>query len=186
MLTMNDIKAGTVLLFDGAPNVVLSAQHVQMGRGSAILRVKIRNLVNGSVLEQTLKHGDKFDEAALAHGKATFLYGDERDAYFMDGETFDQFPIAQDVIGGQSTFLKEGQEVDVLKFNDKAVNIQLPVKVELTVTEAAEGVRGDTAQGSVTKEVKLENGLSLRVPLFIKQGDVIRVNTDTGAYVERA
>jgi elongation factor P len=74
----------------------------------------------------------------------------------------------------------------VLKFNDKAVNIQLPVKVELTVTEAAEGVRGDTAQGSVTKEVKLENGLSLRVPLFIKQGDVIRVNTDTGAYVERA
>lgn len=185
MPTMNDLKIGSVLLYEGEPYTVLTTQHVQMGRGSAILRTKMKNLVTGNVLERTFKHGDKFDNAELTHGDATFLYSDERDAYFMDSESFDQFPIARDVLSDRLALLKEGQEVDVVKFNEKPVNIQMPAKVDLTVTEAAEAVRGDSAQGKVTKDATLENGHVVRVPLFVKQGDVVRINTETGEYVER-
>lgn len=182
---MNDLKSGSVVLYEGEPYVVVTTQHVVMGRGSAILRTKIKNLITGNVLERTFKQGDTFDDAELTHGKATFLYSDERNAYFMDMENFDQFPIAHSIIGERSKLMKEGQEVDVLKFNEKPVNIQMPPKVALEVVEAAEGVRGNTAQGSVTKEARLENGHTVKVPLFIKQGDTIRINTETGEYVER-
>jgi elongation factor P len=182
---MNDLKIGSVLLYEDEPYTVLSTQHVQMGRGSAILRTKMKNLITGNVLERTFKHGDKFGDAELLHVKATYLYSDDSNAYFMDSETFDQFPIGIDVIGDRTNFLKEGQEVDSLQFNGKAVNIELAAKVELIVTETVDAVRGDSAQGKVTKDATLENGHTIRVPLFIKQGDKIRINTDTGEYVER-
>lgn len=185
MPTMNDLRTGSVIVYEGQPYTVLSAQHVQMGRGSAILRTKLRNLVTENVLERTFKHGDKFDEAELTHRAGTFLYTDEQHAYFMDSETFDQLPIVLSVLGDRVRFLKEGQEVDMLLFNEKPVNVQLPPKVELTIQDTAGAVRGDTAQGAVMKDATMENGAVIRVPLFVKQGDVIRINTESGEYVER-
>ncbi|MFC1663039.1 elongation factor P [Patescibacteria group bacterium] len=182
---MNDLKLGTVIDLEDQPCQVVFAQHVKMGRGGAVLKTKLKNLVNGNQLEKTFKSGDNVEVADLLHGKANYLYADDEGLHFMNNETYDQFNIDKTVIGEKEKYLIEGSDVDVLLFNDKPVTIELPNKVELKVTSAPEGVRGDTAQGSVTKEVELENGTTVKTPLFIKTGDVVRVNTETGQYVER-
>lgn len=186
MLTMNDLKIGSVISFTGEPFIILYTQHVQMGRGGAILRTKLKNLISGSVLEKTFKGGDKIEEAELTRSKANFLYHDENNSYFMDNQTFEQFSLAPEQIGKIFNFIKEGSEVEVLSFQEKPVAIHLPPKVELKVTQAPPGIRGDTAQGSVTKSATLETGYAVQVPLFVEVGDVVRINTETGEYVERA
>ncbi|MFH0952331.1 MAG: elongation factor P [Patescibacteria group bacterium] len=186
MAGINDLKKGFVISINNQPYQVVFSQHVKMGRGGAVMRTKLKNLVTGAHLEQTFKTSDKPEEADLTHGKANFLYSDEKALYFMNNDNYDQFSLDKTVIGDKEKYLKEGSDVDVLLFNDQAVNIELPKKVELKVTSAPDGVRGDSAQGSVTKEVELENNTTIKTPLFIKTGDMIRVNTDTGEYVERA
>lgn len=186
MLSMNDLKIGVVIVFMGEPWVVHSAQHVQMGRGSAVVRTKIKNFINGRVQEQTFKGGDKIESADLARFKAQFLYPENDHFVFMDTESYDTIALHRDIIGPISNFIKEGQDIELLRFRGKPISVSLPKKVELKVVETEPGARGDTAQGSVIKSAKLETGLTLSVPLFIKTGDVIRVNTDTGLYVERA
>ncbi|MFH0853180.1 MAG: elongation factor P [bacterium] len=183
--SISDLKLGTTITWRDEPYVVIKAQHVQMGRGGAILRTKLKNLINGNVLDQTFKGGDKVESAELQHTKASFLYTVDGQCTFMDSETYDQFSLDADQLGHQRNFLSEGQEVDVLTFNNKPVAIDLPKKIEMTVAQTPEGIRGDTAQGSVTKEATTENGYVVKVPLFIKNGDKIRVNTETGDYVER-
>lgn len=185
MLTMNDLKIGSVISLAGEPFVIQSAQHVKMGRGGAILRTKIKNLIYGNVLEKTFKSGDKIEEAEMTRTKANFQYREGNDFYFMDNDSFEQFSLTQDQIGELSNFVKEGSDIEVLNFKGKPVSINLPPKVDLQVTSAPPGVRGDTAQGSVTKPATLETGHKVQVPLFVKVGDIIRVNTETGEYVER-
>lgn len=185
MLGISELKVGAHIQQGGEPYVVIWNQHVQMGRGGAILRTKIRNLITGAVLEKTFKGADKAEEADLSRGKADYLYKDESQAYFMDNSSFEQFEISLEVLGEKIGLLKESTTVDVLYFNENPVSVNLPAKVELEVTSAPPGVRGDTAQGKVEKEVELETGVSIKVPIFIKTGDVIRINTEKGEYTER-
>jgi len=182
---MNDLKLGRVIAVDNQPYIILSAQHVQMGRGGAILRTKIKNLISGRVLEKTYKSGDKIDEADLTYQKSSFLYREGNNFYFMDSENYEQFFLNKENIGSAQDYLKEGLEVKTMLFRNKPVAIELPKKIELKVIQTEPGIRGDTAQGSVTKPATMETGCQINVPLFINQGNLVRVNTETGQYVER-
>lgn len=170
---------------DGEPYVVTYTQQVHMGRGGTILRTKIKNLVDGRVLEKTFKGSDKADEADLQRGQASYLYQDEDFANFMNTENYEQFSIASDQVADQVKYLKEGDNVDVLYFEDQPVSISIAKKVELKVISTVDGARGDTAQGKVQKPATLETGIEVNVPLFVKEGDLVRVNTENGEYVER-
>ncbi|MBU6389335.1 elongation factor P [Patescibacteria group bacterium] len=185
MLGITDLKTGTAIDLEGDPYVVLSYQHSKLGRGGAILRTKLRNLRSNAVVEMTFKGGDKFEEATLQKKSCSYLYSDSDGYAFMDSATFEQFSLSQDEVGDKSRFLKEGGEVQILFYEDKPVSIDLPIKMEFEVTHTEPGVRGDTAQGG-TKPATLETGAVITVPLFVKIGDIIRVNTVEGSYVERA
>lgn len=186
MLTMNDLKIGTAVTWKSEPHIVLAAQHVQMGRGGAILRTKLRNLLTGNVFEETFKSGDRLEEAELHRGTASFLYHDSGQYHFMDSQTFEEFSLSDDALGAKKHFLREGQEVELLSYKGRAVRIELPIKMTFTVTQTMDASRGNTAQGAVTKEATIETGATIRVPLFVKQDDQVVVNTETGEYVERA
>lgn len=185
MLSISDLKKGTVFKHTNEPFQVLSYSHSHMGRGGATVRVKARGLISQAVLELSFKGNDKIDEADLARAKADYLYKDENNAYFMEQESYEQFSLPIDHVKDQLDFLKEGATVDVLIFESKPVAISLPIKMEFTIEHTEPAVKGDTAQGSVTKQAILETGTVIQVPLFIKQDDVIRVNTETREYVER-
>ena len=150
-----------------------------------VMRTKLRNLISGRVLELTFKPDDKIAEADLERGKASYLYLQNGEHYFMDQTTYDQFFLTTDQLGEQAKYLKEGTEVQVLNYEGRPVTVQIPKKIEYTVVEAPDAVRGDTAT-STSKTVKLDNGLEIKVPMFIKQGEKILVNTDTGEYSARA
>ena len=185
MLSLSDIRLGTVLTIDGNPYQVVSTQHVKVARGGATLRTKMKNLITGATLEKSFSGADKVEAADLSHNSTNYLYQQEDRLFFMDNENFEQyeFPVAD--LGDMPKYLKDGETVDVLLHNSKAVSVQLPKKVTLTVVSAPPGVRGDTS-GGATKTVVMETGLELRVPLFIKEGEKLTINTETGDYVERA
>ena len=185
MLAINKIKLGTICKIGNDPYEVIWTQHVQMGRGGAILRLKIKNLVDGKVLEKTLKGNDSLESADVSRSKVNFLYSDNEGFHFMDNETYEQFSFSADKIGGKKNYLKEGSQVMLMKSDNKPLTISLPIKMEFKVTSAPEGVKGNTAQGNVTKTVEIETGHQLAVPMFIKEGEIIKINTDTGEYVER-
>lgn len=184
-LDMNDLRQGVALSLGGQPYLVVWSDFMRTAQRKPVMRTKLKNLIDGKVLEQTFKPGDKIEEADLRRSKANFLYRDESGLHFMDTETYDQFSFTREQLGEKVQFLTDGATVEVLHFQEAPVAIDLPKKMELKVTETAEGIRGDTAQGSVMKEAVLEGGSMIKVPLFIKQGDTIRVNTETGDYVER-
>ena len=183
-LSMNDIRLGPVISVNNRPYQVITARHVKMGRGGAVLKTKLKNVIDGSTLEQTFDSGSKISDADLARAKAQYLYRQGDTAVMMDTATFEQHELGGRQIASQLPWLREGQEVDVLLYNQKPVAIDVPVKVELKVVSAPPGVRGDTS-GSATKVVILETGKEVRTPLFVKAGDIIRINTETGEYVER-
>ncbi|TSC96227.1 MAG: translation elongation factor P [Parcubacteria group bacterium Athens1014_10] len=185
MISLNNLKPGLVILIDKTPCFVVSAQHVHMGRGGAILKVKFKNLLNGNTLEKTFKGNEKLEEANLQKNKASFLYKDREKCYFMDNSTYEQFFLSHDLMGEKINYLKESQEVETSILNNEIINIELPPKIDLKVISAPPGARGDTAQGNVTKEVTLETGIKIQAPLFIKEGDILKINTETGKYVER-
>lgn len=185
MLNLSEIKAGKNILWEGAPYVVLSAEHSKTGRAGAVLRTKLKNLLNGSVLEKTFNGSDKAEEADMSKSKAQYLYPDQDGFVFMDNTTYDQFTLAKDVIGGANLYMLEGIEVSVLNFNEIPVNIELPIKVTLTVVEAPPGIKGDTA-GTGGKVVTMETGLKISAPLFVNEGDKLIINTEKGEYVSRA
>lgn len=182
---MNDLKLGTVVTWKNAPHVVTFAQHVQMGRGGAILRTKLKNILTGNVFEETFKAGDRLEEAELDRSKASYLYSDDGMYHFMDETTFDQFALAKDQLGDKVNYLKEGLVLQILLYEGQPVNIDLPIKIPMKITHTADAVKGNTASGNVSKEAELETGLTIKVPLFIKSGDTVIVNTETGQYVER-
>ncbi len=183
MLAINDIRAGTYITYQGEPFVVLKHDFVKMGRGKGVMRVSIKNLKTGKILEESFKGNDKVEEADIARSRANYLYQEGNQYFFMDAHTYDQFFITAEQLGGQVDYLYENIEVSVLLYNDEPIGIELPKKIELEVIQAPPGVRGDTAQGSVTKKATLTNGLVVDVPLFIDIGDTVIVNTETGKYV---
>lgn len=184
MLGITDLKVGTFFELDGTPHQVTAAEHSKMGRGGAVLRTKIRNLLTGAVYDKTFQGSDQFEEADIARRKGQFLYTDDTGATFMEAETFEQYTLSTEKVGQSKGYLKEGLELDLVLYNGQLIAIELPVKVDLEVTYTEPGYKGDT-QSSSFKPATLETGLQVQVPLFIKQGEVIRINTQTGQYVER-
>lgn len=184
MLNINDIKIGKGIVLSGEPYAVIFCEHSKMGRAGAVLRTKVKNLITGAILEKTFQGADKIEEAEIEKSQAQYLYKEGENYVFMDNENYDQFFLAREVLGNSSEYLIEGTEAIILNFNNNPVNIELPVKMKLKVVEAPPGIKGDTASGG-DKLVKLETGLEITAPLFIKQGDEIIVNTEKGKYVSR-
>jgi elongation factor P len=185
MLNFNEIKTGRVIKVNSEPFIIIKTDHHKMGRGGAVLKIKCRNLINGSILEKTYQGAEKAEEAETETKKANFLYKDKEEAYFMDNASYEQFSLPLEEIGEPARFLKEGIDVDVLYFENKPVTVSLPIKLEFKVVSAPPSVKGNSA-GNVNKQVEIETGALINVPLFIDEGDIIRINTDTGEYVERA
>jgi elongation factor P len=185
MLSISEIKLGKLIQIAGEPYTVIKAEHHKMGRGGGVLKTKLKNLINGNVLEKTFQGNDKAEEAETEKRKANFMYKDDNAAYFMDNESYEQFDLPLDQIGERIKFLKEGTDIDTLYFENKPVAMNLPVKMKFKVVSAPPGVKGNSA-GGVTKQVEIETGGLINAPLFINEGDEILINTDTGEYVERA
>lgn len=184
MLTITDLKAGTKIEYKNEPWEVIKAQHFMLGRGRGYVRCKIKNLIYGTRQEKTFREGVEFKEPELTQTKAQFIYKDKENYYFMDSETFEQFSLSKKQLKKASLYLIENTTVNILNYKGKPINVELPIKIDLKVTKAPPGVRGDTAQAG-TKEVELETGLKIQVPLFIKEGDIIKVDSRDGSYVER-
>ncbi|MGC9049038.1 MAG: elongation factor P [Patescibacteria group bacterium] len=185
MLDINDLKKiGIIVQIDNQPYIVLDSQHARTAQRRAFVRTKLKNLITGVVIDKTFNAGDKIEEAEVEKIEANYLYSDEENIYLMNTISYEQFALAKDLLFGREKYLKEGQEVTVLFFNQKPINIELPKKVELRVIEAPPGIRGDSAS-NIMKQVTLETGLKINVPLFIKENDIVRINTETGEYVER-
>ncbi len=185
MLTINDLKNGLLVEMNGDPYVVLSVKHQHIGRGGSSAAVKIRNLRTGQVFERNFKPSDEFEETEVEKMKARFLY-ESRGQFWFDetGNPKNRFSLVAETIGDETQFLKPNLEVIALKFSDKIINIELPIKVDYKVVEAPPAIRGDTAQGG-TKVVVIEGGAKISAPLFINEGDTVKINTQTGEYVER-
>lgn len=184
--SLGEIKSGFAILHNGVPHLVLSAAHTQMGRGGANLKTKLRNLTTGAVVEMTFSGNARVDEAPVEYRHATFLYRDQSGLYFMDSATYEQFQLSVNQIGEGARFLSEGAAVDILVWQGKSLGVKLPTKMTFKVTYAEPGVRGDSVSSGGTKPVTIETGAIVQAPLFIKSGDQIRINTETGQYVERA
>ena len=185
MYTINDLKIGTKVIFNGDPHVVVFSQHSKQGRSGAVLRSKLKNLLTGAIIEHTFAGAEKLEEAILETKKAQFLYADDAIFYFMDPSTFEQFEIVKTQIADVAKFLKDGETIDILYFDNKPINIQLPIKMKFRITYTEPGFKGNTAT-NVLKPATIETGAEVRVPIFIKEGDEIIIDTRTGEYVERA
>ncbi len=179
-----DLKKGVVVQIDGKPFRVLDYNQKVMGRGGSIVNVKLKNLIDGSVIPKTFKGQDKIDTAEVTSQTVQYLYTDGTDYHFMDPETFEQFQLPGDIIEESAGYLKEGETLSLQSFNGTIINVELPKNVYLTVTYAESISKGDTTS-SVLKDATLETGLVVKVPSFIKTGDVISVDTTTGEYRER-
>ena len=185
MLSITELKTGTTIEWKGEPYVVIAYEHGKLGRGGGFVRTRLRNLLSGNVIEETFKGAVQVEEANLEKRSASFLYRQNNQLVFMDSANFEQYQIPAKSLGVSAGFLKEGQAVLALIFKGNPISAELPIKVELKVTETPPGVRGDTATGG-QKQALLESGATISVPLFINEGEIIRVNTQEGTYVERA
>ena len=183
-LGVTDLKKGQVFQLDGVPYRVVEYSQKVMGRGGSIVNVKIRSLLDGSVLAKTFKGNEAIESADVTNSNVQYLYNADNVFYFMDEASFEQFEVAGDILGDQSGFLKEGDKVQAQLFDGRVINIDLPKNVPLLVTYTEDVVRGDTTS-NVLKDATLETGIQVKVPAFIKQGDLINVDTSTGAYRER-
>ena len=184
MIGVNNLRKGVTFELDGSLVKVLEYSHNKPGRGNATIRIKARNLLTGTTLERTFISGAQVQSVRLDYHNAQYLYNDGHHYYFMDTETFEQYPISQDILEDVVGFLKEEMEVKLTFYNNDPIDIELPTTVDLEVVEAEIAVKGDTATG-VTKRVKVETGAYVDVPYFVSQGDIIRVDTRNGSYVTR-
>ena len=181
---ITDLKKGTVFEWQGEPFRVVEYNQKVMGRGGSIVNVRIKSLLDGKVLEKTFKGNEQLDSADVTSQTVQYLYNDGSIFFFMNGETFDQFEVPADLVRDSAGYLKEGDQVSLQFFNDRPITVELPKNVPLLVTYAEDVVKGDTTS-SVQKDAELETGITIKVPAFIKQGDVISVDTATGTYRER-
>ena len=184
MYQPTDLKKGTVCQIDGKPYRIVEYSQKVMGRGGSIVNVKLKNLIDGSVIPKTFKGQEKIEMAEVNNKVAQYLYNDGDKFFFMDPESFEQFELSKDIVDTSAGFLKEGNEISLQFFEGRVINVELPKNVYLTVTYTEDVVKGDTTS-SVLKDAVLETGVVVKVPAFIKQDDVISVDTTTGEYRER-
>ena len=185
MVSTQSIKQGITVNFKNQPWVIIATQFVNPGKGAAFTKAKMRNLKTGQVLENTFKSGESVELADVERKKAQFLYEAAGEYFFMDNENYDQFQLQETNIGDAKKFLIEETECYILYIDGQPVSIQLPPKMDLKVVETTPGVKGDTATGG-SKDCILETGAVVKTPLFIKEGELIKVNTETGDYISRA
>lgn len=183
MYSTNDFRNGLKILLDGKPYEITYFQHVKPGKGGAFVRTKIRNLRDGSVIERTFRSGEKIDKPDISDVEMQFLYSDG-DYHFMDTETFEQIALSEKVLGDSKYYLTENMMVKILMMGGEVLNIDLPSFVNLKITYCEPGVKGDTVTGA-TKPAKLETGATVQVPLFVNEGELIKIDTRTGEYIER-
>ncbi len=183
--SITDLKVGTVVNIDNAPYQILTNSFMRTAQRKPVMRTKMRNLINGSVMEKTFVSGESFEIADVARKNVQYLYKDMTDAFFMDLDNYEQFSFTLEGLGDMVGYLQDGKEMTALLYNEKPISIQLPPKVVLKVSETTPGVRGDRAQAG-SKPATMETGLVINVPLFVEEGEMIRINTETGEYVERA
>ena len=185
MLTYNDLKKGKMFVLDGEPYEVLEYEFLRMQQRKPVAKTKIKSLVTGKVVERNFHYSDSFEEAEVEKETVKYLYNHRGEFWFSEIDNPAQrFLIKEDVIGEPAKFLKSNTQVTAVRFGEKIINIELPIKIDLKVEAAPPGIRGDTAQGG-TKAATLESGAVINVPLFVNVGDIVRVNTETGTYVER-
>lgn len=181
---ITDLKKGTLFQFNKEPYRVVEYSQKVMGRGGSIVNVRIKSLLDGKVLEKTFKGNEQLEPAEVTNRNVQFLYSDGTTCFFMEDETYEQFEVSSEILGDQSGFLKEGDKVIIQLFDGRVINVELPKNVYLKVVYAEDVVKGDTTS-NVLKDAELETGISIKVPSFIKVGDIISVDTSSGAYRER-
>ena len=185
MIEAGDLRTGTVFERDGQLFVCVDYHHIKMGRGTAQVRTRLRNLRTGAIVDETFRPEQRFPMARIEKRKMQYLYSDDGTHHFMDSESYEQVALGNNELGDDLRYLREGSEIGVLMYEGTPVGVDLPTAVALQVTETEPGYKGDTAMGG-NKPARLETGLTVQVPLFVNNGDVIKVDTRSGAYLERA
>jgi len=184
MYSIGELRPGMAVIIDNDPYVILSAKHSKQARAGGVCRTKIKNLKSGAVIPRTFQGAEKLKPADVKHMKAQFLYSDPESFHFMTDDDFEQHELSNETVDEAKNYLVDGMKVDLRTFEGNPIAVKIPPKVELEVVKTDPGVKGDTASGG-SKPAELETGLTVSVPLFIKEGDKIRVNTESGLYVER-
>jgi elongation factor P len=184
LINVGEIRKGIIIELDGQLYNVVDFQHIKMGRGSAQVRLKLRNVKSGGTVDKTFQAGEKFQRVRLDHRTVQYMYHDGDQYQFMDTDSFDQIMLTADQLGDAVNYMMDGLTLELLSYNDEPIGVELPITVEMEVTETEPGFRGDTATGG-TKPATLQTGLVVQVPLFVNQGERIKVDTRTGTYQER-
>ncbi len=184
MITSNDLRNGMTIIYNGVIHEVVDAQHIKPGKGHAFVRTKLKNMITNALFEYSFRAKEPLEQAIVEKKELHYLYRDKDVFYFMDSANYEQTPVHQTKIEGLLEYLKEEQSVYFTFFNNEVIEASLPDFINLKVTEASPGVKGDTVQGG-TKPVTLETGKVVQVPLFINEGDILKIDTRTGRYVER-
>ena len=185
MISSSDFRPGMMFEMDGQLLSVVNTEHIKLARAGAVIKTKLRNVLTGSIFDQSFRSGEKFKIGRIESSEATYLYADGSHHYFMDTQTYDQVPVDEDMLESVLPLLKEGSTVFLQRYQDRLIGVELPINVELSVTSTDPGFKGDTVSGG-TKPARLETGATIQVPLFIQTGDVIRVDTRNHSYMERA
>lgn len=185
MLSYNELKPGVLFILDGQPWEILESEFLRMQQRKPVMKTKIKSLISGKIVDRSFQPSDTFEEADIERLSVKFLYAHREEFWFCDLEDVkNRFILKSEILGDMGKFLKPNMEISAIKFGDKILTIELPIKVDYKVVEAPPAIRGDTAQGG-TKVVVIETGAKVSVPLFINEGDIIKVNTQTGQYFER-
>jgi elongation factor P len=184
VIATSDFRKGMKIEHKGAPHEIVDFQHHKMGRGGAIVRTKLKNLITGSIFDDSFKGGEKFQVHNLDERSMQYLYNDGEQFHFMDNETYEQIPLTAEQLGDAKKFLKENMMVQILLYGGSPIAVEVPMFVELTIVKTDPGVKGDTASGG-SKPAVLESGVTVKVPFHLNEGDIIKIDTRTSEYIER-
>jgi elongation factor P len=184
MISTAELKKGATIELDNKLFAIMDYSHIKTGRGSAQVRIKLRDVRSGAIIEHTVQAGTKFNRARVERREMQYLYSDDQFYHFMNTENYEQIPVAVEKVGDANRYLKENDVCELVLYGEEVIGIELPISVELTVVQTDPGFKGDTATGG-TKPATMETGLVVQVPLFIEEGAKLRINTDTGSYIER-
>lgn len=184
MISTSDFRKGGKIEYKGAPHEIIDFQHHKMGRGGAIVRTKLKNLITGSIFDDSFKGGEKFEAPDLEERSMQYLYKEEDLFYFMDNDNYEQFPLNSEQLGDAKKFLKENMEVKILSYKGSPIGVEVPMFVEMAIVQTDPGFKGDTASGG-SKPAVLESGVTVKVPFHLNEGDVIKIDTRTSEYIER-
>lgn len=184
MVSTNDFRVGTAFEMEGQLLSIVNVEHIKMARAGAVIKAKLRNLTTGSIFEQSFRSGDKYKVVRIEKTGSTYLYNDGDMYHFMDSQSYEQVQLNRDMVAEALPYLKDGNPVSILRYEDKILGVEVPINVDLEVIETEHGIRGDTVSASF-KPAKVETGTTVMVPLFVNTGDRIKVDTRTGSYMER-